>query len=45
MKPDKKKRLEEKGWRTGSAEEFLELTPQEATLVEIRLKTERVHPV
>lgn len=38
MKPKKKKRLEKKGWRVGSAEEFLELTPQEAALVELRLK-------
>lgn len=45
MKPDKRKRLEEKGWRTGSAEEFLELTSQEATLVELRLKIERAQAV
>jgi len=38
MKPEKKQRLERKGWRVGSAEEFLELTPQEAALVELRLK-------
>lgn len=38
MRPEKKKHLEAKGWRVGSAEEFLELTPQEATLVELRLK-------
>lgn len=38
MKPEKKKHLEERGWKVGSAEEFLELTPQEATLVELRLK-------
>lgn len=38
MKPEKKERLERKGWRVGSADEFLELTPQEATVVELRLK-------
>ena len=38
MKPEKRKRLEEKGWKVGSAEEFLGLTPEEATLVELRLK-------
>lgn len=38
MKLDKKKRLEEKGWRVGSAEEFLGLSPEETAMVEIRLK-------
>lgn len=38
MKPEKKKRLEQKGWKVGSAEEFLELTPEEASLVELRLR-------
>jgi predicted XRE-type DNA-binding protein len=38
MKPEKRRRLEKKGWRVGSADEFLELTPQETALVEIRLK-------
>jgi predicted XRE-type DNA-binding protein len=38
MKPEKRKHLEEKGWRVGSAEEFLELTPELAALVELRLK-------
>lgn len=38
MKPDKKKRLEKKGWKVGSAEEFLELSPEEAALVELRLR-------
>lgn len=38
MKPEKRKLLEEKGWKVGSAEEFLGLTPEEATLVELRLK-------
>jgi predicted XRE-type DNA-binding protein len=38
MDPEKKKRLERKGWKVGSADEFLDLTPQEAALVELRLK-------
>lgn len=38
MKQEKKKRLEEKGWRVGSTEEFLGLTPEEAALVDLRLK-------
>ena len=38
MKPEKKKHLQGKGWKVGSVEEFLELTPEEATLVELRLK-------
>ena len=38
MKPEKKRRLEEKGWRVGAAEDFLELTPDEAAMVEVRLK-------
>lgn len=38
MKSQKKQRLERKGWRVGSAEEFLALTAQEAALVELRLK-------
>jgi hypothetical protein len=43
MKPEKTKLLESKGWRVGSAEEFLELTSREAALVELRLKIERSH--
>lgn len=38
MKPEKKQRLEAKGWKVGSAEEFLGLTSEEASLVELRLK-------
>lgn len=37
MRPEKKRHLEERGWKVGSAEEFLDLTPEEATLVELRL--------
>jgi predicted XRE-type DNA-binding protein len=38
MRTEKKKRLEASGWRVGTAEEFLGLTPEEAALVELRLK-------
>lgn len=37
MKAAKRKRLERAGWRFGSAAEFLELTEEEQTLVEITL--------
>lgn len=38
MRPEKRGDLEAKGWRIGTAEEFLGLTPEEAAVVEIRLK-------
>lgn len=38
MDKEKKARLEARGWRVGSAEEFLGLTPEEATYIELRLK-------
>lgn len=38
MREEKRRRLEAKGWRIGTAAEFLDLTPEEAALVEIRLK-------
>ena len=37
MKIEKKNRLEKAGFRIGSAEELLNLTPEEATLVNMRL--------
>jgi ribosome-binding protein aMBF1 (putative translation factor) len=37
MKHTKRNRLESAGWTLGSAEEFLELSPEEAALVELRL--------
>jgi ribosome-binding protein aMBF1 (putative translation factor) len=37
MKPEKKSRLEKAGWRVGSATDFLKLTPEEATLVSMRV--------
>lgn len=33
----KKERLESKGWKVGTVSDFLDLTPEEATLVEIKL--------
>ncbi len=33
MQTDKRERLEEKGWRIGTVEEFLGLSPQEAEKV------------
>jgi predicted XRE-type DNA-binding protein len=38
MDQEKKARLEAHGWHVGSAEEFLDLTPEEAAYVELRLK-------
>ena len=38
MKPEKRKRLEEKGWRVGTAGDFLGLSAQESAFVELRLK-------
>jgi ribosome-binding protein aMBF1 (putative translation factor) len=37
MKTEEKRRLEKAGWRVGSAAEFLKLSPEEATLVNMRL--------
>ncbi len=37
MDRNKKHRLEAAGWRVGSAEDFLELTPEEAAFVELKL--------
>jgi DNA-binding XRE family transcriptional regulator len=34
----KRKKLEAKGWRVGSVEEFLGLRPEEAAYIELRLK-------
>jgi ribosome-binding protein aMBF1 (putative translation factor) len=38
MREEKKKRLEAKGWKVGSAEEFLRLTPEEAAYIELKLR-------
>src|SRR5947209_8053506 len=37
MKSTKRARLEARGWRVGSAADFLELTPEEAAFVETKL--------
>lgn len=37
MNKYKKERLKAKGWKIGSVEEFLELTPEEKALIEIKL--------
>jgi predicted XRE-type DNA-binding protein len=38
MRKKKKQDLENKGWRVGSVAEFLELTPEEARYIELRLR-------
>lgn len=38
MEAEKKTRLEGRAWKVGSAEAFLQLTPEEAALVELRLR-------
>jgi DNA-binding XRE family transcriptional regulator len=38
MRESKKKRLEAKGWKVGTAEEFLELTSEEVAYIELKLK-------
>lgn len=38
MDEKKKAQLEARGWRVGSAEELLGLTPEESTYVELRLR-------
>jgi hypothetical protein len=36
MNEEKKKRLEAAGWKVGSVEEFLELTPEETAIVDMK---------
>ena len=38
MRRSKRQKLERKGWRIGSAQEFLGLSEQEAAYVELRLR-------
>jgi predicted XRE-type DNA-binding protein len=38
MNKDKRKKLEAKGWKVGSAAEFLDLTPEESTYINLKLK-------
>lgn len=37
MEESKRRRLEDAGWKVGTVEEFLGLTPEEMTLIEIKL--------
>jgi predicted XRE-type DNA-binding protein len=37
MDPIKQQQLEAKGWKAGSVEEFLELTPEESSYIEMKL--------
>ena len=37
MEVAKRKKLEEKGWKVGTVSEFLDLTPEESTLIQIKL--------
>ncbi|MBD1885759.1 helix-turn-helix domain-containing protein [Microcoleus vaginatus] len=37
MDEAKKKRLENQGWKIGSASEFLQLSPEESILIDIKL--------
>jgi ribosome-binding protein aMBF1 (putative translation factor) len=41
MKETKRKKLEEKGWKIGTVSEFLELSPEESTLIDIKLALSR----
>jgi hypothetical protein len=41
MKHAKRTRLERKGWRVGSAEDFLDLNPAEAAIIETKLALSR----
>ena len=41
MKEAKRKRLEQVCWKSGTVSEFLELTPEETVLVEIKLALSR----
>ena len=37
MKQSKRKKLESKGWKIGTTEDFLQLTPEESEYIEIKL--------
>jgi predicted XRE-type DNA-binding protein len=37
MEPTKRQKLEAAGWKIGTVAEFLELTPEEEAIIEIRL--------
>jgi len=41
MEESKKQHLAKKGWKVGTVSEFLDLTPEETALVEIKLAVSR----
>lgn len=41
MDSEKQKRLESKGWKVGNVADFLELTPEESAIIEMRLALSR----
>ena len=38
MREDKKRRLEAKGWKVGSAKEFLQLTNEESAYIDLKMR-------
>jgi len=38
MHKEKRERLEAKGWKVGSVDQFLELSPEEAAYIEMKLR-------
>lgn len=42
MDKAKREKLEANGWKAGTVEDFLELTPEEAALIEIKLALSRI---
>jgi predicted XRE-type DNA-binding protein len=42
MDKAKQERLESKGWKVGTVADFLELTPEETALIEIKLALSRI---
>jgi ribosome-binding protein aMBF1 (putative translation factor) len=38
MRSDKQRRLERAGWKIGSADEFLELSPEESAYIDLKLR-------
>ena len=38
MRSSKRARLEKKGWRVGTVQEFLELSPEESAYIEMKLR-------
>ena len=38
MRDDKRRRLEAKGWKVGTAQDFLHLSPEEATYIDLKVR-------